>query len=408
MLKIFDEFLSSLYNDKSFERNTIFSIVEIDTEKKSSKKQREHLVLLAMVDYYIKVGKPVGSSTLKEQGFPDLSSATIRNYFATLEKKGFLHQHHTSGGRLPTDRAYRVFAEHVLEERKKGTEMPSLFAAQEEEAKEQHMALFLQKVGQNLSDLTGCATFLSAPRFDHDYIVDCNLVHVDEKRCVSLLITQFGLIYTEVVHLPIPLSKKTLEKVKEYFQARILQKEPKKEHLTKEELSLANHLYQEVMARYFVSYTNFSQEDVYKTGFSQMLRYPEFQEAQALTGSLLLFENTQALRALVRQCLKAEGPKFWIGEDLGTFVDAAANCSIIASSYLIGQKPVGAIGIIAPMRIDYEKMFTLIEQASEEISSFLTNTLYKFKVTYRSPKGKLQQVTEQERFLLSQKKPALK
>ena len=78
--------------------------------KRMGKHDRERRVLLGLVDYYIQTGKPVGSNTLKEAGFGDLSSATIRNYFAHLEEEGYLLQSHSSGGRIPTHLAYRVYA----------------------------------------------------------------------------------------------------------------------------------------------------------------------------------------------------------------------------------------------------------------------------------------------------------
>ena len=82
--------------------------------KRMGKQERERKVLLGLVEYYIQTGKPVGSNTLKEAGFEDLSSATIRNYFANLEEEGYLVQSHSSGGRIPTDLSYRTYAEHVI------------------------------------------------------------------------------------------------------------------------------------------------------------------------------------------------------------------------------------------------------------------------------------------------------
>ena len=84
--------------------------------QKKGKQQREHDVLLGLVDYYIQTGKPVGSNTLKEAGFDNLSSATIRNYFASLDDNGYLTQQHTSGGRIPTDKALRLYTTHFFDE----------------------------------------------------------------------------------------------------------------------------------------------------------------------------------------------------------------------------------------------------------------------------------------------------
>src|SRR5262249_48058347 len=79
--------------------------------KKPAKDKRERLILLGLVDLYLQTGKPIGSNTLRENGFESLSSATIRNYFSKLEEEGYLKQQHSSGGRIPTSIAYKAFAE---------------------------------------------------------------------------------------------------------------------------------------------------------------------------------------------------------------------------------------------------------------------------------------------------------
>ena len=79
--------------------------------KKPAKDQREKIVLLGLVELYLETGKPIGSNTLRENGFENLSSATIRNYFSKLEQAGYLKQQHSSGGRIPTYLAYKFYAD---------------------------------------------------------------------------------------------------------------------------------------------------------------------------------------------------------------------------------------------------------------------------------------------------------
>src|SRR5690349_18344642 len=84
------------------------------TQKRPAKDQRERLVLLGLVDLHLSSGKPIGSNTLRENGFENLSSATIRNYFMKLEEDGFLKQQHSSGGRIPTEKGFRLYAQECL------------------------------------------------------------------------------------------------------------------------------------------------------------------------------------------------------------------------------------------------------------------------------------------------------
>src|SRR5438045_1193035 len=85
-------------------------------QRKLPKADREHSVLLGLIELYLKTGKPIGSHTLQENGFDSLSSATIRNYFSKMEEAGYLKQQHTSGGRIPTQKAFRLYADSYLNE----------------------------------------------------------------------------------------------------------------------------------------------------------------------------------------------------------------------------------------------------------------------------------------------------
>ncbi len=143
----------------------------------SSKKQsRELSVLLGLVELYLSTGKPIGSNTLREHGFDHLSSATIRNYFAELEKEGFLRQPHSSGGRIPTNAAFRLYAADCLE-----NPLPPIPDIEEkltqlEQSNPRHLMRYLQLAAEQLSEITGYATFLTSVRFDHDFIFEIKLV----------------------------------------------------------------------------------------------------------------------------------------------------------------------------------------------------------------------------------------
>lgn len=359
-------------------------LVKASAEKRSGKREKEKRVLLALVEYYLKTGKAVGSNTLKDVGFPELSSATIRNYFATLEEDGFLNQHHTSGGRVPTELAFRLYAQECLEEFERN-EPPPLHLELVEAEDLKTILLFLQRIAEACAEKTQCATFLTAPRFDQDFVSDIKLHAIDQSRCLAIILTDFGQIYTEVLHSPHKVSAHSIKRIECYFHSRLTGAEIEGEALSSEEHELAVRFYQEAMARYLVSYANFSQEDVFCTGFSKLLRYPEFQEAESLTSSLTLFENKTALRSLSRDTIRSGKMKCWIGEELFAFLANSPNCCLLAAPYQIGHKKVGSIGIIGPMRVPYKMLFSTLDAVAKEISRFLEKNLYKHKISFRTP-----------------------
>lgn len=345
--------------------------------QKPPRDQRERLVLMGLIELYLETGKPVGSNTLRENGFEALSSATIRNYFAKLEDEGLLKQQHSSGGRIPTSLAYQMYAEAHLK-------TPQIEDREEKRIKKllfketQEIASYLQHAAEKISEVTGCAVFLSSPRFDQDFVSDVKLVTIDAHRCLCILITNFGQVHTETLFTDKRLSNFTIKRLEGYFHWRLTGLD--KPTLSPEEEEIGVRFYSEAMLRHLVGSTHFSEEDITKTGFSKLLAFPDFNDATALAEGLGLFENREALQSLLKECSKNGHLSCWIG-------GALQGCSAIAIPYRIHQNIVGAIAILGPHRIPYRKLFGILLAASEAISTSLTKSLYKFKISYRQPQS---------------------
>lgn len=368
------------------------------SQKRTGKQEREFKVLIGLVDYYIKTGKPVGSNTLKEAGFDNLSSATIRNYFAILEEEGYLIQQHTSGGRIPTNRAYKAYAQECIEQKSDTLkDNEQIKALRQSETKE--IAAYLLNAAELLSNLTNTAVFLSAPRFDHDYVIDLKLVAIDSSRCLCVIVTDFGVVQTEILYIDKKLSSFSAKRVEAYFHWRLTGRD-KPENLSKEEEKLAQTFYNELMVRYIVGYSNFTDEEVHRTGFSKLLTYPDFHEPSVLSPSLSLFENVHSMRLLLKECSKSDQLKVWIGEDLAPYSSTIPECSVIAVPYAINQQSVGAIGILGPVRMPYGQLFPLLQAFADAISEALTRNIYKYKISFRQPQQESLDILKAEHRLL--------
>ncbi len=366
------------------------------TLKKPSKDQRERLILLGLVELYLEQGKPIGSNTLRENGFESLSSATIRNYFAKLEEGGYLKQQHSSGGRIPTHLAYKIYAEeHLHSPLVQEKDRQKLHALLAKETRE--IATYLGGAAEVVSESTRCAVFLSAPRFDHDFVLDIKLLGIDHNRCLCVLITDFGLVHTEVLYTDKKLTNFSLKRIEAYLHWKITALD--KPDLSLEEELTASRFYNEVMLRHIVSYTNFSAEDIYKTGFSKLLSYPDFNDASALASGLSLFENPIALRGLLGECSNANHLCCWIGDEL-----SIPSCSVIAAPYKINQTTVGAIGILGPNRIAYKRLLGILQTAADCVSETLTRSIYKFKIAFRQPSESNHPFLDKTRCLLLENK----
>lgn len=362
-------------------------------QKKSKKEQRSWLVLLGLVELFIQTGRPVGSQTLQECGFGDLSSATIRNYFASLEADGLLAQQHSSGGRVPTEKAFRLYAEAIEKESK-----PKKISLEiEEPAKE--LSSWLDQLAERLAEKTQMAVVISAPRFDHDFIRTVKLVRLDNDRLLAVLITDFGLVKTEVLSCE-DLNNEDINKIERYFLGRLQGAETP--HLGSEK-ALAERLYHETMVRYLVGYSHFTHFDLHKKGFSTLLSYPECSDPVALAQILSLFEYEEALFSLLNETMRKGSLSFWIGKDLRSFCPGCDRASFITCPYSLHQRFVGAIGLLGPLRINYKELFPLLQETSAMVSELLTRSLYTFKLSFREPNGQNLYLTESENKLLIEK-----
>jgi len=352
------------------------------SSKKPSKDEREKQVLLGLVELYLKTGKPVGSQTLKESGFDTLSPATLRNYFVKLEETGFLKQQHSSGGRIPTSLAYKAYAESVYQEATlEEKEYKHLETLLSKETREVHA--YLQKVAEVLSNLTQGAVFLSSPRFDQDLLLDIKLIGIDSHRVLCVLVTEFGTVRTELLHIDKKLSSFSLKRIEQFFHWKMTGLDQPK--LSSEEEQVAIKFYNEVMLRHIVHYSSFSHSEILKTGFSKTLQYPDFNDASSLASGLSLFENDTALRSLLIQCSEKKEILFWIGEDLCLFNGQAGACAVLAIPYTIQGSIVGSLAILCPTRAPYRSLFATLKAVSKIMSTSLTQSLAKFRITYRNP-----------------------
>lgn len=372
------------------------------SKKRLSKKEREQKVLFSLIELFIEENQPIGSKTLMETSFQDLSSATIRNYFATLEKTGHLSQQHASGGRIPTEQAYKEYAKEFLKagilDAEKDKKLKTL-----SKYKDKEVGAYLQKAAELLSSISNFPTFISSPRFDHDFVVDIKLVMINGSSCLCVVITELGLIHSEVLYFEQKLHHHALKRVEEVLLSRVKGLETQS-RLNHDEEILVNKIYNEVMVRYIIGYANFSSEEVYSTGLSRLLSYPEFNNAERFASGLALFENKNHLRELLKESSKDKTLKTFIGSDLSSYSPITKECVALTLPYSIGGKIVGSVGILGPLRMPYRDLFGVLRAFVEYISLALSKSMVKHKLTYRTPQdGTLYLELEEKQALLEDK-----
>lgn len=350
---------------------------------KPLKSQREKQVLFGLIDLYIASGKPIGSQTLQESGFEAYSSATIRNYFAKLEADGLLAQGHSSAGRIPTASGFKLYIEEAVTELTlDAKEKKWIKTKLSQETKE--VVAYLEQACDLFSEIAGCACFLSSLRFDQDFVSDIKLVQLDQHRLLSVLITDFGLVHTEIIRVESKLSHFAVKRFENFFKFKMTGLD--RPELSEEEDVIAKKLYNEVLMRHLVNHVHFTHSDVYKTGFSKLLGHSDFSQITQLSSTMALFENENSLLTILSDAQRTGQMIRYIGDDLNHFIKTKEPiASVLAIPYSIHQNTAGALGILVPMRSDYKRLIALLKLFQECMSETLTKSVYKHKISYRKP-----------------------
>lgn len=351
--------------------------------KKELKEQRQTTILHGLVELFLTTGKAVGSATLQESGFDHISSATIRNYFSKLEEAGFLRQNHSSGGRTPTKEGLESYIASILDVSSvANSDSAILNKALSSDSKE--IVSQLQTSAEVLSEVTNHAVLISSPRFDQDLIIKIKLSKIDDKRVLCIMVTDFGLIHTELLYLPHKLSSFAIKRMEAFFQSKLTN--TSYPTMAKQEEDLATKLYDEIVLRHIIKYSQFTCEDVYTTGLAKLINANEDADSTTLARSLSLFENTALIKKLLDDSMKHGSLDCFIGvEKFAPGNTDHDHTCIITAPYFINGKPVGSIAIFGALRADYKKIFGILKYFSTLLSHNLSRNLYQHNITFREP-----------------------
>lgn len=349
--------------------------------KLGRKEKKAQEVLFGLLELFLKTGKPIGSQTLKENGFDHLSSATIRNYFAYLEQEKLLHQAHSSGGRSPTDDAWRLYVNAYSQHIPDIKEITNLQEHFNPPSEVEHSIVdYLQNACDRLSRWSNCASFIISPVFEHDQPQHVRLWPINTQRTLCVTLSQFGIARQESLSLDLT-EQENLLQIQAFIEKKMQDpycKETKS--LNKEDEALALALYNELMVRHLVDLTKEKSRRFIKSGLSNLLQYTEFSSPDQLAPVLSFFENNRSKDQLMKELFIANQVQAWIGQEAQDIFIKSEQCSLIVGGFAVGQHVVGAVGIICPKRINYRGMIQSIDYLSRVLSQTLTQHYFTHRI----------------------------
>jgi heat-inducible transcriptional repressor len=328
---------------------------------------RSKLLMKALVERYIADGLPVGSRTLSKASGLELSPATIRNVMADLEDLGLIVSPHTSAGRIPTARGYRLFVDTML------TVQPSQYKAQSL-APDQPQKV-ISNAANMLSNLSQFVGVVIAPRrtsaFRH-----IEFLRLSEKRLLVIIVSPDGDVQNRVIYPEVDYQQAQLVEAANFLNSNYVGLEigQVRERLQAEVESLRGEIASLMQAAVNVSSEAMSetQDEVVISGERNLLAVSDFSSDMGhLRRAFDLFEQKAQLMRLLDVTGQADGVRIFIGGE--SQVVPFEDLSIVSSPYEVDGKVVGTLGVIGPTRMAYDRMIQIVDITSKLVSNALSH-----------------------------------
>ena len=319
---------------------------------------RKMKILQAIIRNYLETGEPVGSRTISKYTDLNLSSATIRNEMADLEELGYILQPHTSAGRIPSDKGYRLYVDRMMEEKEREVEELKEILLE----KEDKMEHLLKQVAKVLAQNTNYATMISAPQTQGNKLKFIQLSRVDEHQLLAVIVTEGNIIKNSILRVEEKLDDETLLKLNILLNTHLNGLSISEINLgmitaMKMQAGIHSSIVGNVIDAVAESIKAEEDLEIYTSGTNNIFKYPELADNQKASELINIFEEKQLLNSLVEETLADEnntGIQVYIGDE--TPVQTMKDCSVVTATYELGEGMKGTIGIIGPKRMDYDKV----------------------------------------------------
>lgn len=339
---------------------------------------RKKSILHAVVDDYISTAEPIGSRTLARKHGLGLSSATIRNEMADLEDMGYLTQPHTSAGRIPSDKGYRFYVDQLMEfSELTDEEIYSIKDAMETQINE--LSQLLKRASVIMSQITKYASMASTPGKQNSILKTVQIVPVEKGKALIVVLTNAGVIKNSIINIPETVLPEHLITVSNIFNDKLkgLTIDNINASVIKEiELLLGNDssVLHPVLNGVTHCINQIDYPEIYLDGAINMLNHPEFSDVVRAREFLNFMDAKEVLRKILNSVYKqGDYIKVTIGEE--NKIIEMKDCSLVTTTYSLGNVVVGTVGVIGPTRMEYSKVLAAMnymrKKANEEIRKLI-------------------------------------
>lgn len=335
--------------------------------------ERKMKILKAIIQNYLESGEPVGSRTISKYTDLKLSSATIRNEMADLEEMGYILQPHTSAGRIPSDKGYRLYVDQLMQE--KDQEIREVKEMMIERTDKMEQAL--KQVVKVLASNTNYATMISAPKIHRKKVKFLQLSKVDDNQLLAVIVIEGNVVRNKLLNLndpeQEPLDDETILKLNLLLNTMLNGLSIEEINLQmitnlKAQAGVHGALVGEIIDAVAEAIHSKPETEIYTSGTTNIFRYPELADKGKASELISTLEEKQELTGLVNETLEHNenrGIQVYIGQE--TPVEAMKDCSVVTATYELGEGLQSTIGIIGPKRMDYEHVLRTLNQLMDQL-----------------------------------------
>jgi heat-inducible transcriptional repressor len=336
--------------------------------------ERKIRILQAIINDYINTGEPVGSRTIAKKYELGISSATIRNEMADLEDMGYLEHIHTSSGRKPSDKGYRLYVDRLMKLHELTPEEELKIKGQLINAALYEVDKIIKQASTLLSELTKLTCIVRTPSVKKSFLKTIQLINIDNNSVLSVIVTDSGIIKNNIIRVARPMDNDAVLKLNSILNSRL-------RNLTIEEINLEvinnvkrdlygyEDIFNAIIPVLYDTLKTADSSEVYMEGAANILNYPEYNDIERAREFLTFINNKDNVKNLLTS---SSDMSISIGEE--NFIPEARECSIITKVYSIGERPIGSIGIVGPTRMQYSKVISILAKVIKEINENLNHS----------------------------------
>lgn len=336
---------------------------------------RKRRILTLIIRSYLETGEPVGSRTISKLLDTALSSATIRNEMSDLEDMGYILQPHTSAGRIPSDLGYRFYVNELMDEHERSVQKMEQLVIE----KTEKMEKVLKSVVKALAVNTNYATLITSPNTSRNKVKFLQLSQVDDKQLLAVIVMEGNIVKNKMISIHESIDNETVLKLNILLNTTL-------NGLTREEINLGviskmkeqsgaySQIVNEVLDAVAEAFAEDEELQVYTSGATNLIKYPELAGSEKAGALLSAFEDKEELIEFLSETSedqKENGIQVYIGNE--SPIQTMQDCSVVTATYDLGNGLSGHIGIVGPKRMDYENVMDSLKNIKEQLDITFKN-----------------------------------